>query len=141
MPLPYTPQFAPDPGGTGGLAGGGSGAALAAGASATVSFSIGCAGTPAPYPTACLSGRLQLDLFASATVSATNGLQWTIASSSDGGLKYDGLAYATGPVIPATASTVTPATIDLPPGQYQVAITNLDATYGVSYALSLGWLS
>lgn len=136
------PQFLPDPGGPGGLYGGPTGIALAAGASVTVPFAVGAAGkTTAGYPSNCLMARLQALLFAGSAVAATNGLQWQILSCSDGGTRYDASAYATGPTIPAVASTVSPASIDLPPGQYKAVLTNLDATNAVAVALSLGWLA
>jgi hypothetical protein len=139
MSLPYTPQFSPDPHGVGGLYGGGSGASLGAGATVTVPLAIGAGtATTSGYPASCLSARLAVRLIPGATVAATAGLQVQVYSSSDGGTNYDSTAYATGPALPAVASTVASASIDLPPGQYKLALTNLDATNAVSVSASLG---
>ncbi len=141
MSLPYLPQHHPDPNGVGGLYGGSGGTPLAGGASATIAMAIG-AGTLSKtgYPSQCLAIRMQALCFAGATVAATNGLQVQVYSCSDSGpTEYDTIAYATMPQIGATASSVTGATIDLPPGVYEVKLTNLDANNSINVALTAGY--
>lgn len=144
MSLPYDPQFAGDPtaasSGVGGLYGGSTGTALAGGASVTVTFAIGAGPkTTSGYPTSCLLARLQAILFAGGTVATTSGLSWSIFSCSDSGpTRYDTVAYASGPTVGAVASSVTGASIDLPPGCYKATLTNLDASNSINVALTLG---
>ncbi len=139
MSLPYDPQFTKDPTGTGNVYGGATGTTLAASASVTENFAVGAGSqTTSGYPVACQSARLQALCFGGSAVAATNGLQWQIFSSSDGGTTYDSVAYQSGPTIGAVASTTTAASIDLGPGQYQIKLTNLDATNAIKVALTCG---
>jgi hypothetical protein len=110
--------------------------ALAASGTATFTFAIG---DSAGSPSSALGGTLQVYLTAS-TVSATNGLSITINKSADTTPTYSTVAYTTGPTIPAVASSTTSACIDLPPGEYQASVANLDTTNGIHYEATLALL-
>jgi hypothetical protein len=82
-----------------------------------------------------LSGRLQIWDVAT-TVAATNGLLVQIFSTSDG-TNPDTIAYA-GFTITSLASSTVIQSLDLPPGQYKVKLTNLDATNAIAVEMTLG---
>jgi hypothetical protein len=109
---------------------------LAASGTTTFTFAIG---DSSGSPTSALGGTLQLYCIAT-TVAATAGLQWTITKSADTTPTYSSVAYVTGPTIPAVSSSTTSACIDLPPGQYQANLTNLDATNAIHYEATLALL-
>jgi hypothetical protein len=110
--------------------------ALASASTTTFTFAIG---DSSGSPTSALSGTLQVYLIAG-TVAGTNGLSITINKSADTTPNYSTVAYTLGPTIPAVTSATTSACIDLPPGQYQASITNLDAVNGIHYEATLALL-
>jgi uncharacterized protein YdbL (DUF1318 family) len=113
-------------------------ASTSLGASTTTTFTFAI-GDSAASTASALGGALQVYLVAT-SVSATNGLSITINKSADTTPNYSTVAYATGPTIPAVASSTTSACIDLPPGQYQASIANLDATNAIHYEATLALL-
>jgi hypothetical protein len=106
---------------------------LAASGTATFTFAIG---DSVATTSSALGGTLQLYVVAT-TVAGTNGLQWTISKTADTTPTYSTVAYATGPTIPAVSSSTTSACLDLPPGQYQANLTNLDGTNSIHYEATL----
>jgi hypothetical protein len=131
MPLPYDSTYTRAA--VGNIAGSTS---LASSTTTTFTFAIG---DSAASTSSALGGTLQIYLIAT-TVAATNGLSITINKSADTTPTYSTVAYATGPTIPAVASSTTSACIDLPPGQYQASITNLDASNSIHYEATLALL-
>jgi hypothetical protein len=105
---------------------------LAASTAVTSSvFYVGTAGQSGAAGTtttgSALSGRLQVWCGGNTAVAAVSGLQVQVFSTSDG-TKYDSVPYAVNGVIAAVISTTTVQSWDLPPGQYKLTVTNLDAT-------------
>jgi hypothetical protein len=117
-----------------------SSASLAAGATTTQVFYIGVSGQTGAVGSittgSALAGRVQVWNTGGGTVASTNGLQVQILSTSDG-TNYDTIAYA-GSTITTVVSTAVRASYDLPPGQYKLSLTNLDATNAITVEASLG---
>ena len=141
MPLAAAPTFTP--GAAGNVY---SSNTLAGGASITPGpFYVGVSGQSGPAGSittgSALGGRVQVWNTGGGIVAATNGLQVTVYSTSDG-THYDTVAYGgTGFIIPTTVSTATLQSFDLPPGQYQINLKNLDATNAVTVEVTLGTLA
>ena len=116
--------------------------ALAANASTTQGpFYIGVSGQSGAEGStttgSAVSGRVQVIDTGGATVAATNGCQVQIFSTSDAGTTYDAVPFVFF-VIPTVASTAQAASVDLPPGQYKLKLTNLDTTNAITVEATLG---
>jgi hypothetical protein len=139
MPLSAAPTFTP--GSTGNIY---ASNPLAANASTIQGpFFIGVSGqggSPGSATTgSALSGRVQVINTGGSAVASTNGLQVQVFSTSDGGTTYDTVAFGgTNFVITTIASTSTPLSFDLPPGQYKIKLTNLDASNAITVEVTLG---
>lgn len=139
MSLTAAPTFTA--GSTGNIYGSNS---LGAGASTTLGpFYIGVFGQSGAQGStttgSAVSGRIQVLNTGGATVATTNGLQVQVFSTSDGGTTYDSIAFGgVNFIIPTTASTSTPASFDLPPGQYKIKFTNVDASNSITIEATLG---
>ncbi len=112
---------------------------LLAAASASTAFSIG---DSAGSPSSALGGTLQVAVTGGATVAATNGLVWTVQKAADTTPNWSPTPYVTGVTVAAVASTLKVSTpIDLPPGEYQLTVTNLDSANAVTYGATLAILA
>lgn len=137
MSLSADPTFTA--GSTGNIYGGSTGASLAASGSVSQTFAFGCSsGNTSGLPSSALSGRLQVLDFGGSAVATTNGLQVQLFSSPDGGTTYDTVAFAAAGTIATTASTTTAESWEIPPGNYKLTLTNLDATNAIKVAATLG---
>jgi hypothetical protein len=138
MSLASAPTF--NPGSTGGIYGGAGGASLAASTSHTVQFSFGCSsGNTGSLPTSALYGRLQIIDTGGSAVAVTNGLQVQLYSSSDAGATEDSVPFVLNQTITTIASTAAAQSWDIPPGNYFLKLSNLDATYAITVTVTLGY--
>jgi len=103
-------------------------ASQALGASASVSFTV-------DFSTSSYGGWLQAWNTGGGTVAATNGLQAQILAAGDTTPNYDTIALFAF-TITTIASATNRKSILLPTGKYNVKLTNLDATNGITVVAS-----
>lgn len=82
-------------------------------------------------------GQVTVAITAGGSVSTTAGVQVDVYPGYGTGPTYDSQPVTTFVVPVTTPSAVTSQTAYLGPGKYQVKLTNLDGTNGVSYATAL----
>jgi hypothetical protein len=85
-----------------------------------------------------LSGRIQVWSKGGTAVATTNGCQVQVFSTSDG-VNYDTVPFGGVSFVIANAiSTQCYQSFELPPGQYKLALSNLDTANAITVEATLG---